>query len=339
LIFKSFSVFLGLLLSVFPCLNNASDKINIGIVGKTKNDSFYQQSYQGCLSFAQENPNVNCIYEGGNDYQDIRAQALILNKLVQQGVDGLLFSTTDSDFLVQRVLSSNKARNLPIITFDSDLLPEHRQYRIAYVGTDNFNFGQALARYAKQFKTSKITRVCIQSGHNTSPNLNERLAGVRYELAGERTERLNGQNGWIEHERCPFYSLGKRGDALMQLEAMLNEKNPPIFIAVAGFAQFNPDYIERISAYKTDIDKGDIVIVSADTETVQLEALAAGLSTVNIGQNPFEMGRLGTELLYRHITTNQPIEKSNYFLDYHYCMQSNIDSCMNKRVKKKESLK
>ena len=79
-------------------------KFVIGIVGKTKNDSFYIQSYKGCMAFAKSHPEITCLYDGPDDYQDIRTQALIINDMVKSGIDGLLVSTTDSDYLVNRAL-------------------------------------------------------------------------------------------------------------------------------------------------------------------------------------------------------------------------------------------
>ena len=302
-------------------------QINIGVVGKTKNDSFYQQSYQGCLKFAESHPEVNCIYDGPDDYQDIRSQAIIIDELIKKGIDGLMFSTTDSTFLVERVLKDAYQRQLPVIAFDSDLLPEHKKYRLAYVGTDNFDYGRALARYAKTVKKSDNNVICLQSGHKTTPNLNKRIEGVRFELAGEKVARLNGHNGWTEHIRCPLYSLGKRADALNQLKFVLDQKRPPIFIAVAGFAQFNPDYVKTIRPYRNKILTDEITLISADTEDIQLRALAMGLSDTNIGQNPYEMGRKSAELLYQFITQKQKPAQSNYFLKYHYCLSGNADVC------------
>jgi ribose transport system substrate-binding protein len=302
-------------------------EIVIGVVGKTKNDSFYEQSFKGCEEFAKDYKDVRCIYDGPQDYQDIRSQTIIVNELVEKEINGLLISTTDSEFLVKGALSSMHIGKIPVITFDSDLLPKHEMYRLAYVGTNNFNFGEALGNYVKQFGQSELNSICLQSGHPTTPNLNERIAGIRYALSGQNDERLSGQNGWIEYARCPLYSLGKRELALKQLEGISNMKKPPIFLAVAGFAQFSPQYIERTVQFKKRIDSGELVIVSADTEDIQLEALKQGLSVGNIGQKPFEMGRLGAELLYNYITQKQKPAKSHYYLDYHYCKQKNVEGC------------
>ncbi|XQF90775.1 hypothetical protein ACOBV8_05035 [Pseudoalteromonas espejiana] len=167
----------------------------------------------------------------------------------------------------------------------------------------------------------------MQSGHHTTPNLNKRIAGVRYALSKQSTEYLSGQNGWREHNRCPLFSLGKREESLIQLMHILKTKNPPIFLAVAGFAQFNPHYVNALEPYKQMIESKDIIIVSADTEEIQLNVLSRGLSSANIGQNPFEMGRLSTELMHDYILYDKKPEQTHYYTDFHYCTQSNATHC------------
>ncbi|TMP39034.1 substrate-binding domain-containing protein [Pseudoalteromonas rubra] len=307
--------------------NDAVTPINIAVVGKTKNDSFYQQSHKGCVHFSHDYPNVNCLYDGADDYQDVRTQVLIVKELIKKGIDGLLISTTDSKFLVDGALKLAAKKGIPVITFDSDLLKEHEAYRLAYVGTNNFDFGKALGEEAKRFKTESKQYICLQSGHQTTPNLNQRIAGVRFALSGQSKARMSGENGWIEHYRCPLFTMGRRADALDQLVTMMKYPNSPIFLAVAGFAQFNPDYIARMAQFKTLIANKERVIISADTENTQLKALQRGLSVTNIGQKPFEMGRLGAELLYQFITQNKKPAQSHYYLDYHYCNKGNVATC------------
>ena len=48
-----------------------------------------------------------------------------------------------------------------------------------------------------------------------------------------------------------------------------------------------------MALFKNKIKSDKAVIVSADTESLQLKALKKGLSTVNVGQKPFEMGQKG----------------------------------------------
>lgn len=309
------------------CVSNCFATVKIAVVGKTKNDSFYEQSYKGCVHFAKTHANLECVYDGADDYQDVRTQVLIVEELVKKGIDGVLLSTTDSTFLVEGALKAAKRQGIPVITFDSDLLPEHQTYRLAYVGTNNFDFGKALGEVAKKYRNNDSPRFCIQSGHHTTPNLNERIRGVRYSLNSEVRAPHEKGNIWKEYERCPFYTMGRREDALNQLLAMVRTPNPPIFIAVAGFAQFNPRYIEMLRPYKSKIQNKQAIIISADTEQVQLSALQQGLATENVGQNPFQMGITGAQLLYDVIMYKKEPDQDSYFLDFHYCQQTNTQTC------------
>lgn len=327
--FYQYSIKLLLLISTFNIsLLFASETFNIAVIGKTKNDSFYIQSYDGCQQFAKEVEGLNCLYDGPVDFQNIRSQALIIENYLKKGVDGFLISTTNSKFLVNRVLKQVKDAGVPVITFDSDLQLEHKSYRLAYVGTNNFNYGVSLGNQAIVYKRPGINEICIQSGHNNTPNLNERIRGVRYALAGTNVNRLNGENGWFEHTRCPFYTLGKREQAVRQLEYILSLDNSPIFLAVAGFAQFSPNYIEKMMPFKSKLEKGDAIIISADAETIQLKALKEKLSHLNIGQKPFAMGYVGAKLLYRFLKQGELPEKDIYYQDFYYCTPENVDECV-----------
>ena len=39
-------------------------KYVVAVVGKTKNDSFYQQAFKGCEQFAKQHLDFECIYDG-----------------------------------------------------------------------------------------------------------------------------------------------------------------------------------------------------------------------------------------------------------------------------------
>lgn len=306
----------------------AFSDMTIAVIGKTKNDSFYEQAFEGCQTLASEKADLTCIYDGPADYQDVRSQVKVVQEMLEREVDGLLISTTESRVLVDRALKLAQQRGVPVVTFDSDLLEEDHAYRLAYVGTNNFDFGVALGRYAERFKTQGLNRICIQSGSERTPNLNERVKGVRFALSGNRSnKKLTGENGWQEHNRCPFYSLGKRDRALSQLGYILAQPDRSIFLAVAGFAQFSPDYIATIQPYRNRIKANNVVIISADAEEVQLKALAQQLSTVNIGQRPFEMGRVGATMLYDYLKHNKKPEKEINYLGFYYCHEDNGVQC------------
>lgn len=325
---NSIKVLVVVVLGVFIFSVSAQAQFKVAVIGKTKNDSFYIQAFDGCLQFAAEVDDLTCIYDGPADYQDPRSQVLVVERVLKQDVDGILIATTNSNFLVERVLKLTNKLNVPVITFDSDLLPEHQQYRLAYVGTNNFDFGVALGEYAKRYKTADQTEICIQSGSDSTPNLNDRIRGVRFALSGNYSnEKLTGQSGWVEHPRCPFYTLGKRDNALNQLKFILSQDTPPLFLAVAGFAQFSPNYISEMMPFRHKIKAGDNIVISADAEAIQLEALKLNLSTVNIGQRPREMGRYSAELMYDVLKYNKMPQQQINYLGFYYCSAEDEMNC------------
>lgn len=325
---KHFLFMCGLIVGAMCLSQQTWAEMTIAVVGKTKNDSFYEKAFRGCQEFAKNNPDLKCIYDGPNDFQDARSQVYVVDELLEKKIDGLLISTTSSKVLVERVLKKAKAQGVAIITFDSDLLEEDQEYRLAYVGTNNFDFGVALGTYAKTFQKEGETEICIQSGSDDTPNLNERIEGVRYALSNRpKDKRLEGENGWVEHKRCPFYTIGKRERAISQLKYILAQDNPPIFLAVAGFAQFSPDYIDTMMPHQKRVQSGELVIISADAEDIQLNALARNLSTINIGQRPFEMGRFGAELLYDYLKTGKKPENDINYLGFFFCREDQGVSC------------
>ncbi|TMN86559.1 sugar ABC transporter substrate-binding protein, partial [Pseudoalteromonas phenolica] len=86
-----------------------------------------------------------------------------------------------------------------------------------------------LGKLAKKYKRADVQSICLQSAHQTTPNLNARLSGVRQALSGQSKKRLSGEHGRIEHPRCPLYTMGKREASLEQVKRFSSLDHSPIF--------------------------------------------------------------------------------------------------------------
>ena len=194
------------------------------------------------------------------------------------------------------VLPAAKEAGIPVLTWDTDLLPEAKEFRIAYIGTHNYDIGVELAKLAQKIKPNGGT-ICIQSGGAAAANHNERMQGIRDTLAGvERGDppgdAADGANGWTEVDGCPLYTNDDFPLSVQQLEDMLG-KYPDLdaFIPTGGFPQFVPDaYRAAVTQYKDKIASGELALVVADTLPVQIDLMKEGLSAGQVGQRPFEMG-------------------------------------------------
>src|ERR1700720_2236988 len=217
-------------------MSGAQAKYIFALVPKNMNNPFFDQARDGCKKAEAESKGAfECMYIGPGEHGGGEEQVQILQDLVAKKVDGIAVSPSNAA-AVAVALQAAKAAGIPVLTWDSDLLPDSKGLRAAYIGTHNYEIGVNLAKLAMQIKPKGGT-VCIQSGGAAAANHNERMQGVRDTLAGKKSaeapgEKLTGQNGWTEVAGCPQYT----NDDLplgMQLEQDLLNKDPNLDAFVA----------------------------------------------------------------------------------------------------------
>lgn len=325
-----FHIIVFTLLPVFSV--NAQD-YTFAVVPKY-HSSFFDQAGKGCFFAASKLDNVNCIYLGPTT-GDVRIQDKIISKFVDQGVDGIAVAVSNSEFLARSSIRKAIAAGIPIITFDSDFnLPTKNEYNslsLAYIGTDNLALGYALGE-ALQSLRPEGGKLLIQTGRPDSANLNLRIMGLRSALSGTnyRTppgKLLDNEMGWTEI-RTPIPTYDKTERAIKQLESKSLAKTNKLnaFVSVGGWAQ-NDQYNYRriVTPLADDIKNNEFLLLFANSSIQQLSILEDHLASANIGQNPYEMGRLAILTLYK-IVTDQPYDKVIYTSLTH-CTQENVASC------------
>ncbi len=181
------------------------------LVPKNMNNPFFDQARDGCMKAAEEsNGAFECEYIGPGEHGGGDEQMQIVQDLVARGdLDGIAVSPANAAAMAV-ALQAAKDAGIPVLTWDSDLLPENQDLRVAYIGTHNYEIGTNLAKLAMEIKPEGGT-VCIQSGGAAAANHNERMQGIRDTLGGmSDTEspgvRLTGENGWTEADGCPLYT-------------------------------------------------------------------------------------------------------------------------------------
>jgi len=302
-------------------------------VPKTESYSYFKQSEQGCMA-AAKSLEVSCIFIGP-DKVDYKQQDKIIEQLIAQKVDGIAISVTQSTYLAKNSMQKAIKAGIPVVTFDADFdiatrikFPNIRQ---AYIGSNNFEFGLLLGRQLKKLRPQG-GRIIIQSGRPDSANLNERIIGIRTFLSGEHSSLFTGgklvnSNGWSE-EIDPLFSFGNPKRAKDQMRASLKSEQYQFdaFVAVGGWAQFDAKaYRKMMLSFKSKLTDKEVFVVMADTENGQLELIKEGLSHVNVGQSPYEMGRKALAVLH-NIVTKQAYKEINY-TPLTLCNQKNYMDC------------
>jgi ribose transport system substrate-binding protein len=307
------------------------------LVPKNMNNPFFDQARDGCKKAEKEsNGAIECMYIGPGEHGGGDEQVQIVNDLVAKKVDGIAVSPSNAAAM-GRTLDAAKKAGIPVLTWDSDLLEKDKPFRLAYVGTYNYDIGVNLAKLAQGLKPQGGT-ICIQSGGAAAANHNERMQGIRDTLSGQKSsaapgQKLTGQNGWREPDGCPLYTDDDFPRAVQQMEDILG-KYPQLdaFIPTGGFPQFIPQAYRRVAEkHKGRIDSGSLALIVADTLPVQMDLMKAGLSKGQVGQRPFEMG-YKTMLFLKDIKDGKAAPKDPTYTGLDVCTPQNAATCMGART-------
>ena len=212
------------------------------LAGKSPSDVNFVAAWQGCADEAKRQGDT-CLPLGVGGPAQARVQDAAITVALAQPLAGLAVSVSHSALLAQSALALAAQRQVPVITFDSDLEPAHQALRRAYVGPDNVALGHALGLAARAAHP-RGGRLCLLSGDAKDPNLNQRVWGVRQALSQQATwpagRRLRGEGGWREVDRCPWYSGDSAERALKQMSIALGEMKVDAFIAVGHWPTLQP---------------------------------------------------------------------------------------------------
>ena len=313
----------------------AQAKFTFALVPKNMNNPFFDQARDGCKKAeAESNGAFECMYIGPGEHGGGDEQVQIVQDLVAKKVDGIAVAVANAAAMTV-ALQAAKDAGIPVLTWDSDMLPENKDLRLAYIGTHNYEIGTNLAALAMKIKPKGGT-VCIQSGGAAAANHNERMQGIRDVLSGTKSaaspgDRLTGQNGWTEIEGCPLYTNDDFPLSVQQFEDIM-AKNPKLdaFIPTGGFPQFVPDANRAaVEKYKGMIADKSLALVVADTLPVQIDQMKEGYSLGQVGQRPFEMGYM-TMKAFADMKDGKAAPADPSYTGLDVCTPETADTCIAK---------
>jgi len=322
-----------LIAAVFAAITTpiaAQAEYTFALVPKAMNNPFFDLARDGCFKAQDELDDVTCEYIGPGEHTELE-QIQIVQDLITKGVDGIAVAPSNAPAMA-KVLKAAADAGIPVMTWDSDLLPEDAGLRTTYVGTNNYNIGVHLAELVQERHADGGT-ICLQTGGAAAANHNERLKGARDTLAGKDTgappgEALAGDGGWTEISSCPLIT-NDDGNVAVQGMTDILAANPDLtaFLSTGAFTQwFDNAYRKAAEPYKANMEAGEMTIVVADTLPMQLEQTADGLGNGLVGQRPFEMGYKAMYVL-KDIVEGKDVEDPIYTgLDI--CNNENVATCV-----------
>ena len=314
---------------VAPGIASAAD-YTFALVPKAMNNPFFDLARDGCYKAQEELADVTCEYIGPGEHTEME-QIQIVQDLISKGVDGIAVAPSNAPAMAKALKAAQEA-GIPVMTWDSDLLPEDAGLRTTYVGTYNYDIGVNLAKLAMARHPDGGT-ICLQTGGAAAANHNERLKGARDTLAGADTgtppgAALAGEGGWTEISGCPLITNDDGNVAVNGMTDIL-AANPDltVFLSTGAFTQwYDNAYRQAVAPYTDRMNAGELTIVVADTLPMQMEQLAEGLANGNVGQRPFEMGYMAMYIM-KDIAEGKQVDDPIYTgLDV--CNNDNHDSCL-----------
>ena len=170
----------------------AKDKYVFALVPKNMNNPFFDQARDGCKKAQEEsNGKLECMYIGPGEHGGGEEQVQVVNDLIAKKVDGIGVSPANAAAM-GKALKKAKAEGIPVITWDSDLLPQDQGERVAYIGTHNYEIGVNIAKEVQGIKPKGGT-ICIQSGGAPPPTTTSacRASATRFPARSPRKRRAS----------------------------------------------------------------------------------------------------------------------------------------------------
>jgi ribose transport system substrate-binding protein len=202
--------------------------------------------------------------------------------LSMPNVQGVAISAIEADApgVVDAMLELRKAGKV-VITIDSDVSPDFADARRAYIGTNNHEAG-VVAGKALGLLRPEGGKTALFVGSASAANARAREEGV-FEGSGDAFERTQTWEDAGDHSRARQNvqsALSKSGD----LDALV------------GLYSYNATQLGEEMANSPQV-RERLTVVTFDLDEAARPHLAAGNIDVSICQNPYEMGRLGVQLL------------------------------------------
>lgn len=266
--------------SAFPgcsekTLSPNEEKINIEVIVKKKDASFWTVVAMGCEAAGKEF-GANVKIDGPYDENNIDEQIKMVDDAVNNKVDAIVLAAGDYTKLVN-VTEKAVMQKIPVIIIDSELNSAKTK---AFVGTDNVDAGYKLGQTLADKVGSKC-RVAVMNFIKGAATSDQREQGVYQAL------ELYPEISVISKLYC-----NSDEDTAYQLTKNILKEYPDLNAIVCTNAYGTTGTARAIA----DENKaGKVKVIGFDSTPEEIGFVEKGVIEALIVQNPFNMGYLGVK--------------------------------------------
>ncbi|MFP3155930.1 substrate-binding domain-containing protein [Lachnospiraceae bacterium ZAX-1] len=259
--------------------NGGVKKYKVGLITKSTSSSFFQTVYSGA-STASTAYNMDLVFKGPENEEDYETQNRMIREMVEDGVDAIIFSAIDYNANAEAI-DEAAGKNVKIVVIDSDVNSTMVSCRI---GTDNYKAGCMVGEGALRSEDEKLNIGIVNFDEN-SENGQGRERGFRDTVAKDLRATIVKK----------IKVLSSIESAKTGTQEMLKE-NPEINVIVT----FNEWTSLGVGYAIDDMKLGpDTTVIAFDNNVVSVGMLETGEVDGLIVQNPYAMGYIGMETVYK----------------------------------------
>jgi len=267
--------------------------LRIAVIPKGTTHDFWKSVHAGALDAAQQNPNIQVIWNGPDNEKDKEQQIKIVDTFVNDKVDGICIAPIDRDALIEPIRRAKQA-GIPVVVFDSGL--SDTSDIISYVATDNYQGGVIAARHLAG----------LLSGEGG-------VVMLRYLEGSESTEQR--EQGFLDTLKKEFPKVeilsenqhvnSDASEALQKGTSILQDLGSRV---KGVFTVCEPNNKGMLQALEDLQMAGKVKFVGFDSDPLVVRGLSEDKVHGVVLQNPVKMGFLAVSTIADHIA-GKPVEK------------------------------
>ncbi len=269
---------IGSLLAV--ACKKASSKLSLAVIPKGTSHEFWKSVHAGAIKAARELGDIDVIWKGPLQENDLKGQIDVVDGFVAQGVKGILLAPLDDKGLVAPVKQA-VAAGIPVVIFDSDL---QGQDHASFVATDNFAAG----------------RMAGDAMGKLLDKARNKLIVLRYQEGSASTQKR--EDGFLDAMKAfPFVELvsanqyaGATVESAQKAAENLLGAHPNVH---GVFCPNESSTFGMLMALRGAKLAGNVKFIGFDSSSALADGLRRGEIDALVLQNPFKMGYLATKTL------------------------------------------
>jgi ribose transport system substrate-binding protein len=276
---------LGLLSATtgWGCRKSSASKLAVAVIPKGTSHEFWKSVHAGAIKAAQELGNVDLLWKGPLQENDLKGQIDVVESFVAQGVKGILLAPLDDKGLVASVKQAVAAQ-IPVVIFDSDLAGEDHA---SFVATDNFVAGKIAGDAMAKLLTKDANKVIVLRYQQGSASTQKREQGFLEAVKAGGAQVVSDN----QYAGATVESAQKASENLLAAEAAAGG-------GVHGvFCPNESSTFGMLMALRGLKLAGKVKFIGFDSSSALVDGLRKSEIDALVLQDPLNMGYLATKTL------------------------------------------